>query len=129
MDRSERQTLGHVGLGTLARVREITDETFDAEVLQAERPVVIDFWAPWCGPCKAVEPVLADLAERHTGVEFTKLNIDENPVVASRYGVLAIPTAILFEGGEARETVVGARPRKHYEEAWADWLSPRLPSP
>jgi thioredoxin 1 len=111
-------------------VREITDETFDAEVLQAGQPVVIDFWAPWCGPCKAVEPVLADLAEQHAGrVEFAKLNIDENPVVASRYGVLAIPTAILFEGGEARETVVGARSRSHYEEAWAAWLSPTSATP
>ena len=107
-------------------MREITDETFEAEVLQAERPVVIDFWAPWCGPCKAVEPVLADLAEQHAGrVDFVKLNIDENPAAASRYDVLAIPTAILFEGGEARETVVGARSRSHYEDAWADWLSPR----
>jgi len=107
-------------------MREITDETFEVEVLQADKPVVIDFWAPWCGPCKAVEPVLADLAEQHAGrVEFTKMNIDENPVVASRYGVLAIPTAILFEGGEAHETVVGARNRSHYEQAWADWLSPR----
>jgi thioredoxin 1 len=105
-------------------VREITDETFESEVVQADRPVVIDFWAPWCGPCKAVEPVLADLAETHAGrVEFAKLNIDENPVAASRYGVLAIPTAILFEGGEARETVVGARSRSHYEEAWAPWLA------
>jgi thioredoxin 1 len=111
-------------------MREITDETFDAEILQAGQPVVIDFWAPWCGPCKAVEPVLADLAEQHAGrVEFAKLNIDENPVVASRYGVLAIPTAILFEGGEARETVVGARSRSHYEEAWAAWLSPTSATP
>jgi thioredoxin 1 len=109
-------------------VREITDETFEAEVLQADRPVVIDFWAPWCGPCKAVEPVLADLAEKHVGVDFAKLNIDENPVVASRFGVLAIPTAILFEGGEARETVVGARSRSHYEDAWAPWLSPTSPT-
>jgi thioredoxin 1 len=105
-------------------VREITDETFEAEVLQAGRPVVIDFWAPWCGPCKAVEPILADLAEQHAGaVDFVKLNIDENPGVASRYDVLAIPTAILFEGGEARGTVVGARSRSHYEDAWAPWLS------
>jgi len=104
-------------------MREITDGTFEAEVLQADKPVVIDFWAPWCGPCKAVEPVLADLAEKHAGrVEFTKLNIDENPVVASRYGVLAIPTAILFSGGEVRETVVGARGRSHYERVWAPWL-------
>jgi thioredoxin 1 len=110
-------------VGSVYSVREITDETFDAEILQADKPVVIDFWAPWCGPCKAVEPVLADLAEQHAGrVEFAKLNIDENPVVASRYGVLAIPTAILFDGGEARETVVGARSRSHYEEAWAAWL-------
>ena len=106
-------------------MREITDDTFEAEVLQADKPVVIDFWAPWCGPCMAVEPVLSDLAEKHAGrVEFTKLNIDENPLVASRYGVLAIPTAILFAGGEAQETVVGARARSHYEQAWAPWLSP-----
>jgi thioredoxin 1 len=104
-------------------MKEITDDTFEAEVAQSDHPVVIDFWAPWCGPCKAVEPILEDLAAKHgTQVEFAKLNIDENPVVASRFGVLAIPTAILFEGGEARETVVGARSRSHYEQAWAPWL-------
>jgi thioredoxin 1 len=104
-------------------MREITDDSFETEVAQAGRPVVIDFWAPWCGPCKAVEPILEGLAETHSGtVEFAKLNIDENPVVASRFGVLAIPTAILFEGGEAKETVVGARSRSHYEQAWAPWL-------
>jgi thioredoxin len=106
-------------------VRELANADFDQEVLAAERPVVVDFWAPWCGPCKAVEPILADLAETHAGrVEFAKLNIDENPEVAGRYGVLAIPTAILFAGGEARETVVGARSRSHYERAWATWLEP-----
>jgi thioredoxin len=106
-------------------MKEITDDTFEAEVAQSDRPVVIDFWAPWCGPCRAVEPILEDLAAKHgTQVEFAKLNIDENPVVASRFGVLAIPTAILFEGGEAREAVVGARSRSHYEQAWAPWLGP-----
>jgi thioredoxin 1 len=104
-------------------MREVTDDTFEHEVVGAGRPVVVDFWAPWCGPCKAVEPILADLAEEHAGeVEFTKLNIDENPMTASRYGVLSIPTTILFEGGEAREAVVGARSRSHYEKAWATWL-------
>ena len=104
-------------------MREVTDDTFAQEVVGAGRPVVVDFWAPWCGPCKAVEPILADLAEEHAGeVEFTKLNIDEDPMTPSRYGVLSIPTTILFEGGEAREAVVGARSRSHYEKAWAVWL-------
>ena len=102
---------------------ELTDATFEQEVLQAETPVVVDFWAPWCGPCRAVEPIFAQLADEHEGrVKFAKLDIDENLQTASRYEVLSIPTAILFEGGEARESVVGARSRAHYEKAWADWL-------
>jgi thioredoxin 1 len=104
-------------------MQELTDENFEERVLRSERPVVVDFWAPWCGPCKAVEPVLADLAAAHEEVEFAKMNIDEHPLTASRFGVLAIPTAILFAGGDAQETVVGARGRSHYEQAWAAWLS------
>jgi thioredoxin len=105
-------------------MRDVTDATFESEVLRAETPVVVDFWAPWCGPCHAVEPVLAALAEAHEGrVEFVKLDIDQNLQTASRYEVLSIPTAILFEGGEPRETVVGARPRSYYEQAWSGWLT------
>jgi thioredoxin 1 len=105
-------------------VLEVTDATFEQEVLQAERPVVVDFWAPWCGPCRAVEPILRQLESEHGGrVMFAKLDIDENLQTASRYDVLSIPTVILFEGGEARGTVVGARPRSHYEQAWARWLT------
>jgi thioredoxin 1 len=111
-------------------VREVTDTTFEEEVINAPRPVVVDFWAPWCGPCKAVEPIFADLAEATAGrVEFAKLNIDENYETASRYSVLSIPTAILFEGGEARQTVVGARSRKHYEDVWRPWLEPTTATP
>ena len=105
-------------------MQELTDENFEERVLRSERPVVVDFWAPWCGPCKAVEPVLADLAAAHDEVDVAKMNIDEHPLAASRFGVLAIPTAILFAGGQAQESVVGARARSHYEQAWAPWLSP-----
>jgi thioredoxin 1 len=109
-------------------VREVTDESFQRDVLEAGQPVVVDFWAPWCGPCHAVEPILAELEQEHEGkVAFTKLNIDENIETASRFSVLSIPTTILFEGGEPRETVIGARPRSYYEKAWAPWFTSSTP--
>ncbi len=110
--------------GYSAGMFEVTDETFERDVLQADAPIVLDFWAPWCGPCKTVEPILEELELQARGrVEFAKVNIDENPLVAARYGVLSIPTAMLFEGGEPRESVVGARPRSYYEKVWAPWLT------
>jgi thioredoxin 1 len=103
-------------------VREVTDATFADEVLEAAGPVVVDFWAPWCKPCEAIEPILETLADEH-GLTLVRLDIDEHLGAPSRYGVLSLPTVILFEGGEPRATVIGARPRAHFERAFAPWLS------
>ena len=103
-------------------MREVTDASFDQEVLRAGGRVIVDFWAPWCKPCETIEPALKALAADHT-LGLVRLNIDEHVGVPSRYGVLSLPTVILFENGEPLSTVVGARPRSHYERTWAAWLS------
>jgi thioredoxin 1 len=105
-------------------VRAVTDASFEQDVLRSSRPVVVDFWAPWCGPCKAVEPILAALAAEHEEIEFVRMDVDANPLTAARYGVLALPTATLFAGGEPAAAVAGARRRGEYERAWAAWLQP-----
>jgi thioredoxin 1 len=103
-------------------MRDVTDASFEQDVLNAGRPVVVDFWAPWCGPCKAIAPALEELADSTDRVEFVKLDIDANPEIANRYGVLSIPTVILFAEGEPRETVFGARPKKHFAKTFEQYL-------
>ncbi len=104
-------------------MREVTDETFDTEVLESGTPTVVDFWAPWCGPCRAVAPVTEELEAEHGGkLAFAKLDIDENPEVAARYGVLSIPTVMLFAEGERKHELIGAYPRSKYQSAFAEYL-------
>jgi thioredoxin 1 len=102
-------------------VDEVTDATFASEVLESPVPVIVDFWAPWCKPCEAIEPHLRAIAEER-GVRLVKLNIDESLAIPGRYGVLSLPTVILFAGGEPRETVLGAQPRDRYERTFAPHL-------
>ena len=90
----------------------VNDKTFALEVLQSDLPVLVDFWATWCGPCKSIGPIIDELAKEYTGrVKMAKLNVDENPATPSQYGVRGIPTLILFKGGKILEQVVGALPK------------------
>jgi len=92
---------------------EVTTQNFDKEVLQSEIPVLVDFWAEWCGPCKMIAPFVDAIAEEHAGkLKVLKLDVDKDAAVAARYGILSIPTLILFKGGEVAEQIVGAMPKQ-----------------
>ena len=96
----------------MAKPREVTDATFEQDVLKASAPVLVDFWAPWCGPCRMVAPIVEELAEEYDGrVGFVKLNTDDNPLVASRYGIRSIPTLLVFKGGRPVAQIIGFRPK------------------
>ena len=90
----------------------VTDETFETEVLKSDKPVIVDYWAEWCGPCRMVAPVLEEIATEYADkIDVVKLNIDENPAVSQRYGIMAIPTMNVFSGGQVVKQIVGAKPK------------------
>ncbi len=90
---------------------EVTDDNFQAEVIESETPVLVDFWAPWCGPCRVIAPSLEEIAEENDDLRIVKLNVDDNQVTAARYQVMSIPTLILFKGGQEAKKIIGALPK------------------
>ncbi len=102
----------------MSTLHEFTDANFQSEVLESDRPVLVDFWAAWCGPCRTIGPIIEDLAEQYDGtVKIGKLNVDENPKSTGSFGISSIPAVLLFKDGKVAETFVGVLPKQRYEKA------------
>jgi thioredoxin 1 len=108
----------------MSNAKTVTDSSFDADVINSEDTIMVDFWAEWCGPCRAVSPILDQIAEEHAGkITIVKLNVDDNPQISAKYQITSIPAMKVFRGGEVVKTIIGAKPKAALEHDLADFLS------
>ena len=108
----------------MGATKTVTDATFDVDVLKSDKPVIVDYWAEWCGPCRMVAPVLEEIAQEHGDkINVVKINIDENPEVAQRYSILQIPTMNVFSGGEVVKQIIGAKPKAALLRELSEYLA------
>jgi thioredoxin 1 len=109
----------------MAKPKDVTDNNWETDVLKAEKPVLVDFWAPWCGPCRMVAPIVEELADEYAGkVEFRKLNTDDNPNTAMKYGIRSIPTLLVFKAGQPVGQIIGFRPKSDLKKRLDSVLEP-----
>lgn len=106
----------------MADLTQVTDANFESTVVGSSKPFVLDFWAPWCGPCRMMEPVLKEVADEYDAVTVGKLNVDENPAIATRFDILSIPTLLVFKDGQVAKKLVGAMPKKRLVEELAPYV-------
>ena len=108
----------------MSSAKEVTDATFEADVLNSDMPIMVDFWAEWCGPCRAVSPILDQIASEHASkIKIVKLNVDDNPQIAMKYQITSIPAMKVFKGGEVVKTIIGAKPKPAIEHDLAEFLA------
>jgi thioredoxin 1 len=108
----------------MSSAKDVTDASFETDVLKSEKPIMVDFWAEWCGPCRAVSPILDKIAEENADkLDIVKLNVDDNPMTAEKYGITSIPAMYVFKGGEVVKRVIGAKPKPALEADLAEFLA------
>ncbi|NYE95945.1 thioredoxin 1 [Psychromicrobium silvestre] len=107
----------------MSNAKAVTDDTFQSEVLSSDKPVIVDFWAEWCGPCRKLGPILDDISVQYSDkINVVKVDVDENPRIAAEYGITSIPAVYLFSEGEVKSTIIGAKPKPFFEQEFANYL-------